>query len=197
VEYNEKDIIEKCKLGDNNAFEILIKNYDKKVYNMIYRIMGNKEDALDLTQEVFIKVYKGISTFRGDSSFSTWLYRLATNTCFDENRKKKNKKTHSLDKPIETEYGEFKRDLRDDTYNPDEMLIKKEIQNLVQKAISMLPEEQRVMIVLRDIQGFTYKEISEILQCSMGTVKSRISRGRLALKNILESLEEPFFKNYV
>ncbi len=197
MEYNEKDIIEKCKLGDNDAFEILIKNYDKKVYNMIYRIIGNKEDAFDLTQEVFIKVYKSIRNFRGDSSFSTWLYRLATNTCFDENRRKQNKKTYSLDKPIETELGQLKRDFPDDINTPDEILIKKEMQNLVQKAISMLPEEQRVMIVLRDIQGFSYKEISETLQCSMGTVKSRINRGRLALKNILESLGEPFFKSYV
>jgi len=197
MEYNEKDIIKKCKSGDHTAFEALINNYDKKVFNTVYRLVGNKEDALDLTQEVFIKVYRNINSFRGDSSFSTWLYRLVTNTCFDAGRKKKNEITYSLDKPIETEHGEMERELRDEGRTPDEVIIEKETQNLVHHAISLLPEEQRTMIVLRDIRGFTYKEISEILECPMGTVKSRINRGRLALKDILESSKEPFFKNYV
>jgi RNA polymerase sigma-70 factor (ECF subfamily) len=187
VSYNEREIIEKCRSGDKNAFEILVKHYEKKVYNMTYRMLGNKEDALDVSQEVFIKIYKSIRSFKGESSFSTWLYRLVTNTCLDEIRKRKGKKLYSIDKPVETEFGEVNRDLIDDSNGPEEQACKMEIQEIVQKAICQLPEEQRIIIILRDIQGFSYKEMAEILQCSMGTVKSRLNRGRLALKGILES----------
>ena len=130
MEYNEKDIIEKCKSGDHTAFEALINNYDKKVFNTVYRLIGNKEDALDLTQEVFIKVYRNIKSFRGDSSFSTWLYRLVTNTRFDAGRKKKNETTYSLDKPIETEHGEMERELLDEGSTPDEILIERKLKTL-------------------------------------------------------------------
>lgn len=181
---NEKDLIIQSISGDIKSFEALIKGYQKMAYNVAYRIMGNEEDAKDMTQEAFIKVYRNIKGFRMDSSFSTWMYRIVMNTCKDELRKKK-MKVISIDQPITTDDGQMQMELEDHGLKPDEIVESRETQKEVHEALQEIKETNRVVVVLRDIKGFSYAEISEIIDVPVGTIKSRINRGRQELKTIL------------
>lgn len=181
---NEKDLIIQSISGDIKSFETLIIGYQKMAYNVAYRIMGNEEDAKDMTQEALIKVYKNLKKFRMDSSFSTWLYRIVMNTCKDELRKKK-MKVISIDQPIETGEGKMHMDLEDTGLKPDEIIESRETQKEVHEALQEVSETNRVVVVLRDIKGFSYSEISDIIDVPVGTIKSRINRGRQELKKIL------------
>ena len=191
----ERALIEKCKNGDIESFEKLIEKYQVVAFNIAYRMIGNKEDASDMAQEALIKVFKSLKNFRGDSSFSTWFYRIVTNKCIDTLRKMKKVKTVSLDKEFETESGSYSMEVADNKYLPDKLYEVKEKQELVQAALKKVPEKYRTVLVLRDIQGFTYDEIVEITNNPLGTVKSRISRGRLLLKEILIKESELFLEN--
>lgn len=186
---NEKDLILQSKSGDIESFEKLIKTYQKMAYNVAYRIMGNEEDAKDMTQEALIKVYRNIKSFRMDSSFSTWLYRIVMNTCKDALRKKK-AVVISLDKPIHTTEGEMQMEFEDDQPTPEEKLVTKETQKMVHDALQKVNEVNRVVLVLRDIKGFSYQEISDIVDVPVGTIKSRINRGRQELKKILTQVRQ-------
>jgi len=180
----EKDLIHRAKRGDISAFEDLISGYEKKVYNTAYRFFNNAEDAMDVSQEIFIKVFTSLRRFREDSSFSTWLYRIAVNTCIDFLRKKREDVLPIKEEIVmndTTKLG-FQTELT------EEFMEKQEVKQAIMKAISTLPEEQRICIILRDVQGFSYTEISDVLSCSLGTVKSRLFRGRRALK---ENLKDP------
>ncbi len=186
---DEKKLIQKSKSGDVKSFETLIGRYQKMAYNVAYRIMGNEEDAKDMTQEALIKVYRYLDKFRMDSSFSTWMYRIVMNTCKDHLRKKKLKVT-SIDKLIETSDGSMQVEIKDDKRTPEELLISKEVSNEVQNALQSVNEKNRIVVVLRDIKGFSYSEISEIIDVPVGTIKSRINRGRQELKSILLSKQK-------
>lgn len=194
---NERLLVEKSKSGDIGAFEQLVENYQKKVFNIALRMIGNYDDAGDLTQEVFIRVFKSIKSFKEQSSFSTWLYRITTNVCLDELRKRKNKKVISLDEELKLDDSEVKRQIESDDPSPEETAEKEELKKIIKKAINDLTEEHRVVIVLRDIQGFSYEEISRIINCPEGTVKSRINRARQALKELLKSKRELLSGDYV
>jgi len=179
--------VKKAMNDDMEAFEQLVYIYEKKVYSIALNMFGNEHDAYDVAQEVFIKLYKNIHSFKFDASFSTWLHRIVTNTCIDEYRKKKRhqQKAYSLDEPIDYEGNEMDRQIKDTGQTPEEVIIHKEQVNEVRKAISLLKEDHKMIIILRDIRGHSYDEISEILKCSVGTVKSRLSRARNALKDII------------
>ncbi len=180
----ERRLIKKCAKGNLEAFEELIEKYEKTAYNIALKMLKNQDDAMDISQEAFIKVFKSIKTFNFESSFSTWLYRIVTNTCLDFLRKKNNN-VYSLDTPINTEDGEIQRDIPDTLNSPEEILDKQLTKELVHDSINKLDENHKAIIILRDIQGFSYEEISQILDCSLGTVKSRISRARNNLKDII------------
>lgn len=197
MEHNEQLLLEKAKAGDVAAFEELISAYQKKVFNLALRIIGNYDDAADLAQDTFVRIFKAISNFKEQSSFSTWVYRITTNVCLDEIRKRKNKKVVSLDEDIHMDDGDMKRQVESDEPGPDEAAERKEVRRIVNNAINMLPEDQRVVITLRDIHGMSYEEIAKALDCPGGTVKSRINRARLALKNLLSSERELLFEDYV
>mgnify|MGYP000989361842 CR=1 FL=1 len=179
----ERELVEKAKKGDILAFEELISAYEIKIFNYCYRMSGNKHDAEDLAQEIFIKVYKNLKTYKGDSSFSTWLYRVAHNTCIDKYRSIK--PNVSLTDALGTyEYAASKET------QPDEQLLKKENKELIQSCINSLKPEYRSVIILRDIQNYTYQEIALMLDIPLGTVKSYISRGRQALRELIEVVHE-------
>lgn len=194
---NDRILLEKAKSGDINAFEKLVEAYQKKIYNICLRMIGNADDAYDLAQEVLIRIYKSINGFKEQSSLSTWVYRITTNVCLDEIRKRKLKRTVSLDQDIRLDDSEIKREIESDDPPPDELAEKKEIKKTVASAINLLNEEHRMVIVLRDIQGFSYEEIAKITNCPEGTVKSRINRARQALKIILEKKRELIEDYYV
>ncbi|NLY43522.1 MAG: sigma-70 family RNA polymerase sigma factor [Clostridiaceae bacterium] len=187
---HEKLLIQKCKNGDVEAFEQLIESYQKKVFGIAFRMLGNTEDASDVAQEVFLKVFKSITNFKEESSLSTWIYRIATNVCLDEIRKRKKATVVSINSTIQLEDGEIDMQVEDQGPHPDEIVERKELENEVKKAIERLNNEHKIVIILRDIQGLSYDEIADILQCSLGTVKSRINRARNSLKNILLKRKE-------
>lgn len=186
----EKLLVKRSKSGDIEAFEQLIFDYQKKAYNIALRIMGNQEDAKDMCQEAFIRIYKSIEGFKEQSSFSTWMYRIVTNVCLDEIRKKKKSEAVSLDGTYETENGEIHFEIASDDDTPEESYVRTEKKSIILKSINELSEEYKTAIVLRDIQGFSYEEIANILCCSIGTVKSRINRARNILKNKLKTALE-------
>lgn len=187
---NEKEItlIKRSQMGDIDAFEALISDNTRFVYNIALKMLKNKEDAEDISQEALIKVYKNIDSFNMESSFRTWMYRIVVNTCLDHMRK--NKVTVlSIDKPIITEHNEFQVEIEDNSFSPEELFERKENQKLIIHALNQLDDSFKTAIILRDINDFSYEEIAEILTCNLGTVKSRISRGRQKLREIIEKDE--------
>ncbi|HEY3367756.1 MAG TPA: sigma-70 family RNA polymerase sigma factor [Symbiobacteriaceae bacterium] len=184
-------LVERAKRGDVEAFEQLISQYERKVYNIAYRLTGNHEDASDVAQEAYIRAYSSLPEFRGDSSFQTWLIRIVNNACLDELRKRRRQRVTSLDEPLTVDDGEVDRQLAvaDPTDNPEQALERVEIQRAVQESIDALDEEYRVVVVMRDIQGYSYNEIADALGINLGTVKSRLNRARNALKEMFGNLE--------
>lgn len=177
--------------GSLEAFEELVSRYQHKVYSLSFRYMGNEEDAHDMAQEALIKAYRSLSTFKGDSSFSTWLYRITANVCLDELRKRKRTlNLISLDEPLATTEGdEMERDIMDHGPPVDVIVERKEFAASLQALITTLKPEHRSVIILRDIMDLTYEEMAEVLQCSVGTIKSRLSRAREILRKKLSDRE--------
>lgn len=182
----EASLIEQAKAGDIESFQQLISEHEKRVFNIAYRMLGNIEDAKDVAQEALVKAYRGIKNFKGKSSFSTWLYAIVNNACIDFIRKNRKTNLIYLDKDYEGGNGTYKMEIPDRKDTPEEILEKKEVQNLVHESIDQLSPLHKKVIILRDIEEFSYKEIAEILNCSEGTVKSRISRARNNLKLIIQ-----------
>ena len=164
--------------GDKSAFQVLVKRHKEKVRNIIYMTMNNSALVDDIAQEVFITVYKNLKHFRFESQFTTWLYRVTVNRCKDYLRRINVRKIFS---PIEDGY---------DVSEYSTPAESNDISKIVMDAISKLPVKLRMPLILKDIEGFSYQEISETLKCEMGTVKSRIFRGREKLKEILQPLEK-------
>lgn len=183
---DENKLVNKAVKGDNLAFEALMEKHMGIIYNIALRMTANQDDAEDMTQEIMIKIFRSLGSFKGNSKFSTWIYRVAVNTCLDELKKKKNKKHLSLDAEISGDDGENQIEIKDDSPSPEKLAEQNELRDMVAAAVKLLSDEHRAVIVLRDIRGMSYSEIAEILGCSDGTVKSRISRARAQLKMILE-----------
>lgn len=186
VPNSEQELIEKSQKGDVASFEKLIHQYQVYVYNIAYRTLGHEEDAKDAAQDALIKVFKNISQFTGDAQFSTWLYRIVVNTCKDYLRKQASLRETTmtgLDADGESVLWEIPAS---DTLHPEKQLERKEIQLKIHSALEKLPEANKTVVILRDIQGLSYEEISHIEDCSVGTVKSRINRGRKYLRELLQ-----------
>ncbi len=179
----EKELIKRAKNNDLSAFEELIKMHEKTVYNIALKVMGNQHDASDAAQEAFIKMFKNIKKFRGDSKFSTWVYRIAHNVALDMLRKN-SKKTVSIDENYEDGENPI-LNIADPSPSPEQSVIDKEKMQILKNAIDSLPTVSKTAIMLRDINGLSYEEIAKIQNCSLGTVKSRINRARIQLKEII------------
>ena len=167
--------------GDMGAFEELFSSNYTRIYNLCYRMMRSPQDAEDMLQETMLKAWRKLKSFRQSSSFSTWLHRIAVNTCLDEIRRKKDKKT-SIEEM--QEYGRQIEDTASASF--DQRAADRQA---LEEALSKLKERDRVIIVLRDVQGYSYEELSEILECPMGTVRSRLSRARSAMVKIINDME--------
>ncbi len=189
---SEQELIRSAQEGNALAFEQLIAEHQKRIFSIAYRIAGNTEDAADMAQEVLIKIFRNLKNFRGDSKFSTWLYRVATTTCLDEQKKQRRHTTFSLDETIDTKDGNIATDPVDTGPTPEESLERKMMQQAIHQAIGKLKKEHQKVILLREVQGLSYEEIATILHCSEGTVKSRINRAREQLKKILLQNRELF-----
>jgi len=181
VNHEETELISRCQQGDQDALKKIFDLYHKKVYSIAYGILGQREDALDAVQEVFIKLFRSIRDFEGKSKFYTYLYRMTTNTAIDLARKRKRFPISSLDQEegFQLPDGIEKR--------PDRILLDKELEGRVKSAMKKLPMDQRTAILLREVEGLTYGEMAETMGCSIGTIMSRLHYGR---RKIQESLKD-------
>ncbi len=180
---DEASLIRAAQQGDQSAFARLVEANQGRIYSLCYRMTGNSEDAADLTQEAFLNAWRGLGSFGGQAAFSTWLYRLASNACIDFLRREKRRMALSMTQE-EDEEGR-QTDLPDERWVPERELERKELQAAVQEGLSTLSPEHRQVLLLRETEGLSYQEIAQCLSLEEGTVKSRIARARLALKEFL------------
>jgi len=177
--------------GDKAAFDEIVLKHQHKLFNLCYRFLGDYQEANDSAQETFLKVYRSLKKFRFESSFSTWLYRIAVNTSKNKLKSaeyRHKKKTVSLDNLVSQYNGSPAIKIQDETHSPAMELEKKERIRVIQEAINALPPEQKAVVTLRDIEGFSYEEIVEITGFNPGTVKSRLARARMDLRKKLRSV---------
>lgn len=188
---NENETVVEAQRGNMKAFEHLVTLYEGYVYNLCYNVFYNSLDAQDCTQEIFVKIYKNINSFKFNSQFKTWVYKIAINTCIDEYNRKK-KRIFDIVDPEDMPTYEVP-DKKGKT--PEELIIEEELRGDIKNIIKSLPLKYRVVIVLRDMQGLTYEEISETLKVNINTVKVRVNRGRLQIKEKYLKLEKKRKRN--
>lgn len=177
----EKLVLARARHGELAAFEELVKMYERRVYATALRSTGSPEDAADITQEVFLKAWRAVPSFRGDSGFGTWLFRITANLCVDLARRRR---SQPQTQPLTTE-DDTERPIHDHAPTPEEHLDNQELGRELAAALDEVSEDHRKIVLLRDVSGLSYSEIAEILKLSEGTVKSRLSRARLALREVL------------
>jgi RNA polymerase sigma-70 factor (ECF subfamily) len=178
----ELHLVERSKQGDITAFNSLVETYQQNVYNLCLRMLGSPQAAEDSTQDAFIAAFKAIGSFRG-VAFRAWLFRIATNSCYDEMRRRRSRQATSLDEPRGDEHATL--DVASEQATPQERAERRELAQLIQGGLSSIHPDQRIALVLCDVQGFDYAEIAKILEVSLGTVKSRIFRGRMQMRTWL------------
>ncbi len=184
---DDQQLLNLASRGDAAAFETLMRAHEGRMYAVALRMCGNREDALDCVQEAMLRVYRAMNGFKGQSSFATWIYRITMNTCLDELRRRKVRTSSSLDQLLDSGWAPT-----DEEDTPERHSIASEQRRTLEKAIHDLPEDMRAAIVLRDVQGFSYDEIATMLEANVGTIKSRISRGREKLREVLMRQPELF-----
>ena len=195
IQSEEQVLVRELKLGSEQAFALLIAQYSQPIYSLIARSLRDPADAADVTQEVFVKVFRSISGFHGDASLRTWIYRIALHETSNQPRWRSRHKTQELaiDAPIENEEGQctcMADTLATCDASPFDCVLRSETRHRVEAALRELPDAYREVVVLREIEGFGYEEIAEILNVNLGTVKSRLTRGRAALREFLKRNEQ-------
>lgn len=186
----DRETVQECIKGNREAFNVLVEKYYKKIYNLAYRFVGDAEEANDLAQEIFTAAYQNLKKFRGDAKFSTWLFQIATNR--GKNRFKYLKRRGYFANRGQAESDEdrdaIQRVIPDLSTNPETLLASKQIQKIVQDAINELDPDHKEIVILRDIEGFSYDEIAQILNLPEGTTKSRLHRARMVVKEKLKKV---------
>jgi RNA polymerase sigma factor (sigma-70 family) len=184
----EQLLVEAGQRGDVEAFNQLVRLYEGRVYNLCYRMLGDADAAADVAQDSFISAYRNLHRFRG-GMFRSWLFRIATNACYDALRARKRRPTVSLNAPSDLDDDAPAFDVADASESPDDRALRRELAAAIQQGIQQLPEEQRIVVILSDVQGLAYEEIAEVTSTNLGTVKSRLSRARARLRDILRAGE--------
>ena len=189
VRQAEEDwLTERARRGDLDAFNTLVYRYQTPLYNLCLRMLGTRESAEDATQESFLLAYRGMNRFQGGNS-RAWFYRIAANACYDELRRRARRPARSLDAMMEDEERPFTPATPE--AGPEEEVLQGELRREIERGLLTLPEEQRLAVVLCDLHGFSYDEIAEVMRGSLGTVKSRVSRGRARLREQMRHSGEP------
>jgi RNA polymerase sigma-70 factor (ECF subfamily) len=192
-------LVARSRRGDTAAFNQLILTYQQVVYTLTYRMIGDPEIAADVTQEALLAAFRGIASFRG-GSFRAWLLRIASNACYDYWRRSRRRPSESLEALTEPgegyDEGLAQQFADDERWNPETLALRTELQELIQSGLECLPLEQRVSVILSDIQGLSYEEIASATTASLGTVKSRIARGRAQLRDYLQRHAELLPRSY-
>ncbi len=184
MDHEETEMISRCQQGDQEALKEIFNKYHKKVYRIAYGVVRHREEALDIVQEVFIKLFRSIKNFKGKSHFYTYLYRMVMNTAIDHARKTGKQFISSLD-----EEGSFEPSDELEK-GPEKILLQKELEERVKGAMEKLPAEQRAALIFRDVEGLSYQEIAEAMGCSIGTVMSRLHYGRKRIQELLKDYVE-------
>ncbi len=185
---DEARTIKEAQQGSISAFNQLVMAYQGTAYNVAYRVIGDRDAAADACQDAFVKAYQAINQYRG-GSFKSWLMRIVTNTCYDQIRYKSRRPANSLEDMTENSGADSVK-LVNGNERPEERVLRGELNDLLQVGISQLPEDQQIVLVLNDVQGFSYQEIAEIIDQPLGTVKSRLSRARRRLRDFLLQQQE-------
>ncbi|MBI5832401.1 MAG: sigma-70 family RNA polymerase sigma factor [Armatimonadetes bacterium] len=184
---SDADMIARCRRGDRDAFDLLVDRYQSKVYNLAYRLLGDPDEASDVAQEAFLRIYRGLQSFQGGSALTTWVYRIVHNLCLDEMKKKRRRPQIVTDPADTDEGGEPLIDrLSDQSDEPEGQILGDERAAAVRAAVYRMKSHHRDVLVLYDLEGFSYNEIADMLKTNVGTVKSRLNRARLALAKELE-----------
>ena len=184
---SDQKLVERVQKGDNGAFDLLMLKYQHKIVNLVMRYVRDPELALDITQEAFIKAYRALPRFRGDSAFYTWMYRIAVNTAKNHLAAQRRRPMDiELDMQDPEQY-ELHAKLKE-TDTPEGLTLSNELMETVERAIAALPEDLRTAIILRELEGMSYEEIAQTMECPVGTVRSRIFRARDAISNKIGSL---------
>ncbi|GEA16847.1 MAG: polymerase sigma-70 factor, subfamily [Moorella sp. (in: firmicutes)] len=188
----DEELLARSQKGDMEAFTLLVERYQKMLYTIAYRFLGNAEDAGDAAQEALVRAFKNLPGFRGQCSFKTWLQHIIANVCRDALRRLSRRPTLSLEGLQETEGVPWELATWGGVPSPEEIFLAREGEDYIHKLIQVLTPEYRMVIIMRDLQGFSYGEIATILGCSVGTVKSRLSRARQFLRQHLIKEREHF-----
>ena len=188
-DFSEQELVKSARRGDADAFETLVRRYERAVYALALRMCGNDADAQEAAQEAFLSAWQSLPFFRGEASFATWLYRLTTNASIDLLRREKRQRTISLDDEAAG------LDLPDSRLTPHEEAERTELREQLQAGLNELPDEYRAVLILRELHQLSYQEIAEVTRLELGTVKSRISRARALMRNYLTAAGN-FFEKY-
>jgi RNA polymerase sigma-70 factor (ECF subfamily) len=184
---SDQRLVERAKQGDNRAFDLLVLKYQSRMSSVVARYIRDHHEVADVTQEAFVKAYRALPNFRGDAQFYTWLYRIAINTA-KNHLVAKSRRPPDVDKDIETgEFSDYSGVLEAEE-RPDQLLARDQLQTVVMKALEDLPEDIRTALTLREFDGLSYEDIAEIMSCPVGTVRSRIFRGRESIEKAIQGI---------
>jgi len=180
----DDELVRRVQAGNSEAFEELVRRYERKIYNVTYRLLGNEQDASEALQDTFLRAYRFIAKFQFKSAFFTWLYRIATNVSLSKLRKRPKIETVSIDAPA-SDGSDSPVEIPDPKYTPERMMRERELRDALKTAVDGLPTDYRSVVVLRDLEGLSNEEVSKVLNLSVAAVKSRLHRGRLVLRTKL------------
>jgi RNA polymerase sigma factor (sigma-70 family) len=184
----ERRLVASAQRGDVEGFNALVRLYEGRVYNLCYRMLGDPDSAADAAQDAFLSAFRNLRSFRG-GSFRSWMLRIATNTCYDALRARKRRSAVSLDVDADDDDESSSLQIADTAESPTDFALRRELAAAIEHGLGALPDEQRVILILSDIEGLAYEEIAQITNTNIGTVKSRLSRGRSRLRDVLKAGE--------
>lgn len=187
---SDQELLRRFRAGDESAFDDLVLRHQQRAFNVAYQLLRDHEDATEVAQDAFVRAYRSLDSFHGECEFTTWLHRIVVNLAHNKYRWWKRRGKHasvSLDSPLEVIDDQMSRQLAAETDAPDAQAVKAEFVELLNQRMNVLPPKFREVIVLRNVENLSYEEIATVLNCSVGTVKSRLARGREALRNSMKS----------